>query len=201
MSCVDNKYPGYGASLVAQTAKNPPAIQETWVPSLDGEDCLEKGMATHSCPLAWRIPWREEPSGLSPRGRKESDTTKKLTVTYYLLPWIWCAGKALWPLWPSHSQIITSTLLFRHSVMSDSLQSQGLQHARLPCPSPSPRVCSNSCPLSRWCHPTISSFVNPFSPCPQSFPASGSFPVSWLLESSGQRIGVSASASVPSMNI
>ena len=88
MSCVDSKYPGYGASLVAQMAKNPPVIQETWVPSLDGEDCLEKGMATHSRPLAWRIPWTEERSGLSPRGRKESDTTKKLTLTYYLLPWI-----------------------------------------------------------------------------------------------------------------
>ena len=70
-------------------------------------------------------------------------------------------------------------LLFSRSV-SDSVWPHGLQHARLPCPSPSPRVCSNSCPLSRWCHPTISSSVVPFSCCPQSFPASVSFPMSRL---------------------
>ena len=75
----------------------------------------------------------------------------------------------------------------------------GLQHARLTCPSPYPRDCSNSCPLSWWCHPTISSPVTPFSSCPQSFPASGSFPVSWLFTSDGQSIG--ASASVLPMNI
>ena len=65
--------------------------------------------------------------------------------------------------------------MFRGSVMSDSLRPHGLQHARLPCPSPSPRVCWNSCPLSWWCHPVISSSVAPFSSCPQSSPASGSF--------------------------
>ena len=70
---------------------------------------------------------------------------------------------------------------------------------RLPCPSLSPRVCSNSCPLSPWCHPTISS-VTPFSSCPQAFPASGSFPMTWLFASSGKSIGVSASASVLLMN-
>ena len=69
------------------------------------------------------------------------------------------------------------------------------------CPSLSPRVCSHSCPLSRWCHPTISSSVVPFSSCPQSFPASGSFPVSWLFASGGQSIGASASASVLPMDI
>ena len=89
---------------------------------------------------------------------------------------------------------------FSHSVMSDSLWPHGLQPTRLPCPSPTPRVCSNSCPLSRWCHPTISSSVIPFSSCPQSFPASGSFPMSQLFASGGQSIGVSASASVPPMN-
>ena len=83
--------------------------------------------------------------------------------------------------------------------MSDSLQPHGLQHDRLPCPSPSPGVCSNSCPLSQWCHPTISSSVVPFS-CPQSFPASGSFPMSRLFQSGAQSIGVSASASVLLMN-
>ena len=76
-----------------------------------------------------------------------------------------------------------------------------MQHARLLCPWPSPGVCSNSCPLSRWCHQTISFFVNPFSSCPQSFPASGSFPVSWIFSSGGQSIGTSALASVLPMNI
>ena len=77
--------------------------------------------------------------------------------------------------------------------MSDSLRPQELQHARLPCPSPSPGVCSNSCPLSRWRHPAISSSVIPFSSCLQSFPASRSFPVSWLFTSGGQSITASAS--------
>ena len=92
-------------------------------------------------------------------------------------------------------------LLFSHSVVSESLWPHRLQHARLPCPSPSPRVCPNSCPLSRWCHPIISSFVIPFSPCLHSFPASGSFPVSWLFTSGSQSIGASATASVLPMNI
>ena len=77
----------------------------------------------------------------------------------------------------------------------------GLQHARLPCSSPTPGACSNSCPSSQWCHPTIPSSVIPFSSCFQSFPSSGSFPVSQFFESGGQSIGVSASASVLSMNI
>ena len=72
--------------------------------------------------------------------------------------------------------------------------------ARLPCPSPTPGACSNSCPLSKWCHPTISSSVVPFSSCPQSFPASGSFQMSQLFASGGQSIGVSASTSVLPMN-
>ena len=82
-----------------------------------------------------------------------------------------------------------------------TLQYHGLQHARLPCPSPSPGVCSNSCPLNWWCHPSISSSVGPFSSCLQSFPASGSFPVSQLFIPGGQSIGSSASASVLPMNI
>ena len=76
-----------------------------------------------------------------------------------------------------------------------------IHYARFPCPSPSPGVCSNSCPLSRWCHPIISSFVIPFSSCLHSFPASGSFPVSWFFTSGGQSIGASATASVLSVNI
>ena len=90
---------------------------------------------------------------------------------------------------------------FSRSVLSDSLQPHGLQHARLPCPSPTPRACSNWCPLSQWWHPTISSSVVPFSSCLQSFPALGSFPRSQFFPSGCQRIGVSASASVLPMNI
>ena len=84
--------------------------------------------------------------------------------------------------------------------MSDSLQPHGLQHIRLPCPSLTPTVYSNSCPLSRWCHPTISSAGVSFSSCSQSFPSSGSFWMSQLFTSGGQSNGVSASLSVSSMN-
>ena len=98
--------------------------------------------------------------------------------------------------------ILFSTVQFSRSVMSDnSLQPHGLQHARLPCPSPTPGVCSNSCRMSRWCHPTISSSVVPFSSCFQSFPASGSFPVSRFFTPGDQYIGDSASASVLPTNI
>ena len=90
---------------------------------------------------------------------------------------------------------------FSRSVMSDYLQPHGLQHTRLPCPSPTPGVFSNSCLLSRWCHPTISSSVVSFSSCLLFFSASGSFQMSWLFASGGQNIGVSASASVLPMHI
>ena len=92
-------------------------------------------------------------------------------------------------------------LLFSHSVMSNSLGPHGLEHARLPCPSSTPRAWSNSRPLSWWCHPTISSSAVPFSSCLQSFPASGSFLMSWLFVSGGQSIGASTTASVLPMNI
>ena len=94
-----------------------------------------------------------------------------------------------------------SSVQFNCSVVSDSLWPHGLQHTRPPCPSPTPGVHPNSCPLSRWCHLTISSSVIPFSPCLQSFPASGSFQMSQFFTSGGQNIGVSASASVLPMNI
>ena len=94
-----------------------------------------------------------------------------------------------------------SSVQFSHSVVSDSLWPHGLQHARPPYPSPTPGVYSNPCPLSRWCHPTISSSVIPFSSCPQSFPASGSFQMSQFFSSCGQSIGFSASASVLPMTI
>ena len=94
-----------------------------------------------------------------------------------------------------------SSVQSTHSVVSDSLQPHGLQYARLPCPSPTPKACSDSCPSSRWCHPTISSSVIPFSSCLQSFPASGSFLVSQFFATGGQSFGVSASTSVLPMNI
>ena len=89
---------------------------------------------------------------------------------------------------------------FSHSVLSDSLWPHGPQHSRPPCPSPTPRVYPNSCPLSRWCYSTISSSVVSFSSCLQSFPASGSCQTSQLFTSGGQKIGVSASTSVLPMN-
>ena len=95
--------------------------------------------------------------------------------------------------------VYMNSVQFSHSVVSKSLWPHGLQHTRPPCPSATPRVYSNSCPLSQCCHPTISSSVIPFSSCPQSFPASGSFQMSQLFASGGQSIGVSASTSVLSM--
>ena len=93
-----------------------------------------------------------------------------------------------------------SSVQFSHSVVSDSLPPYALQHTRLPC-SPTHRACSNSCPSSRWCHPTISPSVVPFSSRLQSLPASGSFPMSHFFPSGGQSIGASASASVLPVNI
>ena len=93
-----------------------------------------------------------------------------------------------------------NSVQFSHSVVSDSLRPHELQHARPPCPSPTPRVHKNPCPLSRWCHPTISSSVVPFSYCLQSFPASRSFQMSQLFVSGGQNIGAPASTSILPMN-
>ena len=92
------------------------------------------------------------------------------------------------------------SVLFSLSVVSDSLQPHESQHARPPCPSPTPRAYTNSCPSNQWCHPAISSSVIPVSSCSQSLPASGSFPVSQFFASGGQSIGVLASASVLPMN-
>ena len=114
---------------------------------------------------------------------------------------------SLWPhglyslAWNSPGQNTwVGSVQFSCSVMSDSLWPHGLQHTRPPYPSPTPRVHPNSCPLSPWCHPTISSSVIPFSTCPKSFPASGSFQMSQHFASGGQNIGVSAWTSVLPMN-
>ena len=110
---------------------------------------------------------------------------------------VWLVGFIAEEIVPGSVQFIQ----FGHSVVCYSLQPCGLQHARPPCPSPTPGVYSHSWPLSQWCHPTISSSVIPFSSCLQSFPASGSFQKSQFFASGGQSIGVSAAASVLPMNI
>ena len=97
--------------------------------------------------------------------------------------------------------ILSKSIQFSCSVVSDTSQPHGLQHARPPCQLPTPRVYSNSCPLSQWCHPTISSSVIPFSSCLQSFPTSGTFPTGKIFTLGGQSIRVSASASILPMNI
>ena len=106
-----------------------------------------------------------------------------------------------WVIEPGYWSSYSHSVQFSHSVMSNSLWPHELQQARPPCPSPTPRVHPNSCPVSWWCHPTISSSVVPFSSCLQSFPASGAFQMSQLFTSGGQRVGVSASTSALPMNI
>ena len=96
--------------------------------------------------------------------------------------------------------LLNVSVQFSCSIVSDSLWPHELQHARPPCPSPTPEVHSNTCPSSRWCHPTTSSSVVPFYSCPQSLPASGSFLMNWFFASGGQSIGVSASTSVLTKN-
>ena len=115
--------------------------------------------------------------------------------------WVGTLGVTLDYLFISLIHSIFSSVQFIHSVVSNSLQPRGVQHARLPCPSPTSQACLNSRPLSRWCHPTISSSVVPFSSCLLSLPVSGSFPMSQFFASGGRNIGASATASVLSMNI
>ena len=104
-----------------------------------------------------------------------------------------CSPHLLMKLFKFPWTLFFKSIQFSLSVVSDSLSPHGLQHTRLPCPSPTPGACSNSCPSSQWCHPTISSSVFPFSACLQSSPASGSFPMSQSFTSDGQSIGASAS--------
>ena len=125
--------------------------------------------------LLWESPWTQEP------GR-------------------WQRVGNDWATKHSTQISVTCSVQFSRSVVSDSSRPHESQHSRPPCPSPTPGVYSNSCPSSRWCHPAISSSVIPFSSCPQSLPASGSFPMSQLFAWGGQSIAVSASASVLPMN-
>ena len=160
-------------------------------------DPLEEEVATHSNILAWRIPWMEEPGGLQCMGWQRvrcdwATNTIHDMSTCYIFPFRNVLNKL---------NVVYMGCECSCSVVSDSLWPHELQHARLPCPSPTPGVYSNSCPLSQWCHPAISSSVIPFSSCPQSFPASGTFLRSQFFTSAGQSTGVSASAWVLPMNI
>ena len=150
-------------------------------------------MATYSSSLAWRIPLTEEAGGLQFMG------SQRWTQLNDQEPKVHLRNNQARPL-GTKIMLPLLSVQFSHSVVSDSLWPHGLQHASLPCPSPNPRVYSNSCPLSQWCHPTISSSVIPFSGL-LSFPASGSFLMSQLFTSGSQSIGASASASVLPMNI
>ena len=120
----------------------------------------------------------------------------RVLIRWHILPEVFPIFSQVW-FW---NDGLVSSVQFSPSVMFHSLRPHGMQHTRLHCPSPPPRACSNSCPSSQWCHPTISSSVIPFS-CFQSFPASGSFQMRQFFASGGQSIGVSASASVLPMNI
>ena len=181
---------------------------ETQVWSMGWKDSPEKEIATHSSILAWEIRRTEEPGGPQSRGSKRighnwvTNTSKTFECSSILNGSFkkllgQCKCNYGFGPWILHQY---QSVQFSRSVLSDSLRPHESQHARPPCPSPTPGVHSNSCPSSRWCHPTISSSVVPFSSCPQSLPASGSFPMSQLFTWGGQSIGVSALASVPPMN-
>ena len=177
---------------------------------------LEKEMATYSSVLAGRVPWTEKPGGLLSMGLDrvghnwralvcvralEKEMGTHSSVLAWRIPGTGETGglpsMGLHRVGHDWSDLAAAPalLLFSCSIVSKSLRPHGLQHTRLPCPSWTPGACSNSCPLSWWCHPTISSSVIPSPPAFHLFPASGSFPVSWLFLLGGQSIGVSASAS------
>ena len=165
---------------MAQRVKNLPSVGEAWVWALTHQPKSITLPSVLLCPsLLLARPGCHCPRFLNP---PNPNPTPKYAVS------------------PGFCTSANYLLLFSRSVMSDSLRPLGLQHSRLPCPSLSPRVCSNSYPLSLWCHPTISSSVTPFS-CHQSFPESGSFPTNQLFTSGGQSIGASASIPVFPMNI
>ena len=144
-------------------------------------DCMKENRA---------VSWEKKNTANSDTAvKRKKDFFLKIKITHGTYKIVW-------------SGIISefNSVQFSCSVVSDSLQLHELQHARPPCPWPTPRVYSNACPSSRWCHPAISSSAVPFFSCPQSLPSSGSFPMSQLFASGGQSIGVSASASVLPVN-
>ena len=191
-------------------------MQEMQVWSLGWEDPMEKELATRSSILASKLPWTEEPGGIQSRRLTKSgirlsdwahaqhinsishvDTRDSNNLEHTEGNTIWQNMKKWW-VFIIHC--VCSSLLFNYYHVQ-LFATPWPQHTRLPCPSVSPGVCSNSCPLSWWCHPTISSSVVPFSSCLQSFPISRSFPMSRLFLSGGQSIRASASTSVLPVNI
>ena len=199
-------------SLVAQMVKSLPAMWETWVLSLGQKDLLEKGIFSLQY-FAYRIPWTEEPGRLYPWGSKELDMTEQLIHILMYIPatrkWFFHFPQGeissdmifvfellfIYYYFLVNVIEVFSSVQFSRSVMSDSLRPHESQHARPPCPLPTPGVYLNSHPSSQWCHPTISSSVVPFSSCPQVLLASESFPMSQLFAWGGQSTGVSALAS------
>ena len=163
------------------------------------------------CPVAQSCPAVFDPMDSSPLGSSVHGISQARVLGWVAIfffrgssrprDWIcvFCIGRQILYAEPPGKPQICLSVQFNRSVVSDSLQPHELQHARPPCPSPTPRVHSNSRPLSQCCHPAISSSVVPFS-CPQSLPASGSFPMSQLFSWSGQSTGVSASASFLPVN-
>ena len=140
-----------------------------------------------SCPPPWDPP--------NPGVKSMSLTFSALAGGFYTTSASWKAQEISRMAQKKAMTLRLCSIQFSCSFVSDSLWPHEPQHARPPCPSPTPGVHPNPCPLSRWCHPTVLSSVVPFSSCPQSFPASGSFPISQLFASGGQSIGVSASTS------
>ena len=162
---------------------------ETRVWALGWEDSLEKEMATYCSTIAWKIPWTEEPGRLQSMGlqRVWHDWASLRAWSQGLIGYLkeFRFGPMAMESHPGEGWKNWINILGDHSKLQlfscvRLFTTSGLQHARLPCLSLSPGVCSNSCPLSGWCHPTISSSLALISLCPQSFPASGSFPMSWL---------------------
>ena len=198
-----------GGSMV----KNPPATQETQVQSLSWKD--PGGGNGNPLQYSWlenymnREAWWATVHGIAKIWMQLGDWAHMPSNiwAHMFIAALWTAAKwqkqlkcLLKDIHPLKTNQISS-VQFSHSVMSDSLRPHGMQHARLPCPSPTPRACSNSCSSSWWCHPTISSSVVPFSSSLQYFPESVSFPISQFFTSGGQSIGASAPASVLRMNI
>ena len=140
----------------------------------------------------WRRKWQPTPMFLP--GESQGRGAWWAAIYGVAESWTWLKRLS------SNSSLVCMSVQYSHSVVSDYLRPHEPQHARPPCPSPTPGVHPNPCPLNQWCHPTISSSVFPFSSCPQSFPVSGSFPMSQLFSSGGQSIGVLVSASVLPIN-
>ena len=150
------------ASLVAQRLKRLPALQETWVRSLGWEDPLEKEMATHSSIPAWRIPWREEPGRLQSMGSQRIGHDWATSFFHFDTQFIKNFLNFIYFWWNKWNQVGKLKLFLLFSPPWP----HGLQHARPPCPSPSPRICPSSCSWHQWCWPAISSSNTLFSFCP-----------------------------------